>query len=536
MPRSGEREQGKRRFAKHGYIVRVASRMAGRGRVALLVIHGIGQQRPLSTLARLTQGLMTDAHRRGTPWRAEAVVVAGAAGAEPLLRLRAHGNADTAGFERVDVTEFAWQRLVAGRVGSWAVLQWLWQTGLAPLHVRRSWRLLANGGASPWGLVLRHVLIASSVLLVLLILLFAVALGVVQVPRLLPGLLVALAEGAARLAWPTVAGMALTLVAALVAASMVWGLLADALEVTALRRAQLPWGWAGGYAGALRAWVPAALLGVLALGALAILAGSVTRSGWLVLAASLAPLASTPALLTSAVAALGLMWSWGLVRSYVGDIALYVKGPADSPFGRTRACLQRALVAQLRELIRERDEEGYAAVVLVGHSLGSVLALDALDILAAEAGAGEPLALRRLRGLFTFGSPLDKVAYFFRERIDDGEAVHAQVASFWRGARRRHDLRDPGPFRVEMPEASYDWLRWWHLHAPLDPISDPLSLYRVDARHTLRGITPWGAHQAYWHDPRCYALLRALLEELAASTGGAAQVAAAVCSADDATL
>jgi hypothetical protein len=501
--------------------------MSGRARAAVVVIHGIGQQPPLATLARVAQGLMTDARSRGARLRASARAVPGSEGIEPCLRLEGSAGEGLAGFASVDVYEFAWQRLVAGRASPLAVLQWLLQTGLAPLHVRRSWRLLAIAGAPSARVVFRHVWIASAVLLLWLTLLLALALSGLQLTTLLPALVPALVGAAGRWSELAALGVAATLIAAAVALSMAVAMVADAVEELGLRRAQLPDGWAGGYAGARRAWLPAALWGVALTSALALSAGWAARGAWRELGLALAPLAATPALVTGLAAAVALLVSWGAVRSYVGDIALYVKGPADSPFARTRARLQAALVARLRTLVAADRYEPYDAVLLVGHSLGSVLALDALDILAAEARAeradsGGVAALQRLRGLFTFGSPLDKVAYFFRERIGDEEAVRAELAAFWRGTRRQREPRDPGPYALEPTAPSYPWLRWWHLHAPRDPISDALWLYRVDARHVLAGGSWWGAHARYWRDPRTYALLRQLLAELAASQGDAA--------------
>jgi len=89
------------------------------------------------------------------------------------------------------------------------------------------------------------------------------------------------------------------------------------------------------------------------------------------------------------------------------------------------------------------------------------------------AGACRPLPLLKLRGLLTFGSPLDKIADFFRERVPDGHAVHAQLASFRHASRRRPSRRDDGP---------YPW--------------------------------PWTAHERYWGDPETY---RALTDLLAAA-------------------
>jgi len=37
--------------------------------------------------------------------------------------------------------------------------------------------------------------------------------------------------------------------------------------------------------------------------------------------------------------------------------------------------------------------------------------------------------LQKLRGLLTFGSPLDKIYYFFREHVKEDQAIRAQILS-----------------------------------------------------------------------------------------------------------
>src|SRR5213080_2751829 len=59
---------------------------------------------------------------------------------------------------------------------------------------------------------------------------------------------------------------------------------------------------------------------------------------------------------------------------------------------------------------------GYSRVVVVGHSLGSVLAYDTLNALINEdqVCAKQRGVVSKTRALITFGSPLDKTAFMFR--------------------------------------------------------------------------------------------------------------------------
>src|SRR6185295_15762857 len=62
----------------------------------------------------------------------------------------------------------------------------------------------------------------------------------------------------------------------------------------------------------------------------------------------------------------------------------------------------------------------YSRVVMVGHSLGSLLAYDTLNALInfEQTGPFKPV-LARTPALITFGSPLDKTAFIFRMQRED---------------------------------------------------------------------------------------------------------------------
>jgi len=70
-----------------------------------------------------------------------------------------------------------------------------------------------------------------------------------------------------------------------------------------------------------------------------------------------------------------------------------------------------------------------------------VIAYDTINELLAQFNGGPgpaddrpslPLTLpqlQKLRGLLTFGSPLDKIYYFFREHVKEDQAIRAQILS-----------------------------------------------------------------------------------------------------------
>lgn len=100
---------------------------------------------------------------------------------------------------------------------------------------------------------------------------------------------------------------------------------------------------------------------------------------------------------------------------------------------------------------------GLDHVIIAGHSLGSVIALDALKLLSRRLRAGATLPLRKVGAFVTLGSPLDtqehnrsiKVGYFFRENTPDGSALHAQLFSYLHATARLPSRRDDGPYSLQ---------------------------------------------------------------------------------------
>jgi hypothetical protein len=146
-------------------------------------------------------------------------------------------------------------------------------------------------------------------------------------------------------------------------------------------------------------------------------------------------------------------------------------------------------------------------VVLVGHSLGSVVTYDVLNGLINEdelhrTSTGPPQRVaERTRMLLTFGSPLDKTAFLFASqthRLKEGrEALATTVQPLIQDYAFRH-------------------LRWVNIYSPWDIISGALNYYDthnkpvppgVDNRADPEATTLLAAHVEYWTNP----LLRNIL-------------------------
>ena len=121
---------------------------------------------------------------------------------------------------------------------------------------------------------------------------------------------------------------------------------------------------------------------------------------------------------------LRLLWKFAV--QFVGDVAVYVSSNQLNTFFQTRAEIHQRAKEGLRRVYAACDPATgapeYESVVLVAHSLGTVVVYDAynallVDDLAAAGPAGGVGTLNipdRTALLLTYGSPLDKVQFLFR--------------------------------------------------------------------------------------------------------------------------
>jgi hypothetical protein len=309
----------------------------------------------------------------------------------------------------------------------------------------------------------------------------------------------------------------------LLAVMLLGGSWLDQLEARRIgRRTRAATGrnWRGLYADQAQSWRGPAVAAALSVLLLAGLGVWFSRASWTALASWLYASDTGLTLLLGVLLSV-IIWSGSrFLLRYAGGVALYVTSDTSSEFHRTREAIKEAASRLLRGLLLHGEDDpdgaesaGYDRIVLVGHSLGSVIAYDALNRISREhraEGTRRALPLGKIQGLLTMGSPLDKVAYFFREQVGDEHAVHAQLLSFLHPTKRRSSRRDDGPYVLEPYGVPFGRLRWTHLHATSDPLSDPLVFYDVDRRVT-RNYPLWNAHGAYWRDPVAYEELGQLL-------------------------
>ena len=172
---------------------------------------------------------------------------------------------------------------------------------------------------------------------------------------------------------------------------------------------------------------------------------------------------------------------------YLGDVVIYVSAYAVSKFQEVRDEIQR-IGFEVGRAVYGLPQH-YDRCLLVGHSLGSVVAYDLYNRMVNE-GVGTNWDVQgRTKLLLTFGSPLDKTAFLFRlqesKEADVREALAAAVQPMIADAANR-----PGA-----------WINIW---SPRDWISGRLDYYQRPCEPFVTNVRdpeaaiPILAHTQYW--------------------------------------
>jgi len=203
--------------------------------------------------------------------------------------------------------------------------------------------------------------------------------------------------------------------------------------------------------------------------------------------------------------------TWAVVRllsevvrrflvQYLGHVVVYVESHAVDRFAELRARIRECVTERARAVYAAGGADKYEQVVIVGHSLGSVVSYDMLNQLLCEDAidrqAGRPTrdVARRTPLFLTFGSPLDKTTFVFaiqyRRTTQAREALVASAQPMLQG---------------------YEWRpgRWVNIYSPWDIISGSLEYFdlpgssdprRVDNLRDREATTLLMAHVEYWEN------------------------------------
>ena len=197
-----------------------------------------------------------------------------------------------------------------------------------------------------------------------------------------------------------------------------------------------------------------------------------------------------------------------MLVSYLGDLVVYTQDNERKTTFKARAEILDAASNKIRLLLD--SPENYDQVLLAGHSLGSVIAYDAINIAVQRINLDSNLAdkYRKIRGLVTFGSPLDKIAFFFRYQSTVNDYVRRQLIAQKHCFRTKDlDLSHCGadasatillrnPYGAKLDD-EIQWVNYWD---PLDPVSGQLDFYEVTENVEYAMGGKWGlAHLRYWN-------------------------------------
>lgn len=229
----------------------------------------------------------------------------------------------------------------------------------------------------------------------------------------------------------------------------------------------------------------------------------------------------------------------GTATNVISDVTIYNTSDAKSKFYWVRKKILGGCVNALRHLI-EADDKGhipYPQVIIAGHSLGSQIAFDCMNRLNILVNLGMikgydkkgfyliPGKGRRhisdiLNGFVTFGSPLDKIAFFLREHIPEEEYIRMQILYNYHGFKQRdwiNGLIRKDQFVIKPPfQRLLDDVQWRNYCDPRDYVSGALDYYRNLTNINCAFKSDWWSftHSRYWsHQPMYADMIKHLLSK-----------------------
>jgi hypothetical protein len=198
------------------------------------------------------------------------------------------------------------------------------------------------------------------------------------------------------------------------------------------------------------------------------------------------------------------------LANVIGDIIIYNTGDAKSRHYEIRRKILEGAVKAVRFLVEPRpaasDPSGaleYERVIVAGHSLGSQVSFDAINRLnlyvtenmlhgvdlegrflvnskpASVAGLSNIADV--LCGFVTFGSPLDKMAFFMRAQSEKGQFLRQQIVEHYHGFKQRDwSAQEKPPGFIPLHGAfrrKFSEIRWRNYHDRNDFVSGALDYY-----------------------------------------------------------
>lgn len=235
------------------------------------------------------------------------------------------------------------------------------------------------------------------------------------------------------------------------------------------------------------------------------------------------------------------------LSNIVGDVVAYNSPDPKNRLFEVRRSIQQKAYAAIKYLVepmegtdKEETVYQYDKVIIASHSLGTQVAFDALNILNQKISLNEVKGVdqdgyindadvpRRkisdlLSGFITFGSHLDKAAFFFREQTEKNAYLKEQIRSdFYCFKQKQWNFDDNRKFTLHSSLKHYlDDITWRNYYDANDPVSGHLDYYHnvtnlncdftgksghhYDniAKSCIDRLYPF-THSYYWSDKRMY--------------------------------
>ncbi|MBW4643910.1 MAG: hypothetical protein KME23_13120 [Goleter apudmare HA4340-LM2] len=200
--------------------------------------------------------------------------------------------------------------------------------------------------------------------------------------------------------------------------------------------------------------------------------------------------------------------------NFIGDIAIYTKTNPRSAYFKIRQRVVTESLTLLQEILQDQQAD-YNQVILAGHSLGSCIAYDTLNQLCIEASLapdqGKSMLIDKLNGLVTFGSPLDKIAFFFQETARENQYIRKRILEHLNSFRVKPKsttelVQKSQYFSCSPVVCQLNQLRWFNYYHQKDPISGSLDYYENLDNIEMEYQASWGSqgHLGYWNDLKFY--------------------------------
>lgn len=141
----------------------------------------------------------------------------------------------------------------------------------------------------------------------------------------------------------------------------------------------------------------------------------------------------------------------------IGDVQVYVQQDEN----REHFAVRQRVIAEAEATLALVGERDYERIVIIGHSLGSVVALDVLRRLVVR----NPAMIDRLDAFVSLGTAIEKVRYAFERK-----EIAREVAAEFQGA-------------VRSVLGDCAWVNLWYWN---DPVANPITTFQEQAKPVRR--------------------------------------------------